>query len=151
MTFLWGVLSSLTAITLVWFCKWLKDPILNRNAVRIDGVWEIYETQKSRKIKSGEIIIKQRGSSITAESHREKTRSGSRNDRKFRYKGHIHKDQMTLVFEDVSGKGFDCGTYVFIVQNNKIEMEGMATFHGKQENEIVSERRYLKKSIKPAS
>lgn len=51
------------------------------------------------------------------------------------------------MFEDKKGIGFDTGTYVFIVQNDGNTMVGVATFHGKTENLIVSENRILKRVI----
>lgn len=69
----------------------------------------------------------------------------------YSYKGSIHGHQVTLSFEDKKGLGFDAGTYVFIVQNDSNTMVGMATFHGKVENRIVSEPRTLKKVLEQVS
>ena len=66
-------------------------------------------------------------------------------NREFEYVGKIQNNQLTLVFEDKKGKGFDSESYVFIVQNDGLTMQGMATFQGKPENGIVSEPRCLKK------
>jgi hypothetical protein len=60
--------------------------------------------------------------------------------------GRIAGEQVTLLFDDKQDRDFDSGTYVFRVSNNCIDMAGMATFHGKPENRIVSEQRFLKKT-----
>ena len=98
------------------------------------------------QVEIGKITLKQTGHRISGTSVRTKRRDGKKSDRAFNYKGHIYKDQVTLMFEDARGVGFDSGTYVFVVQNDGNTMIGMATFHGKRENQIVSELRTLKKT-----
>jgi hypothetical protein len=75
------------------------------------------------------------------------TRDGAPSNRKFIYEGRFAGEQLTLIFQDARGEDFDCGTYVFRMQNSGTEMVGMATFHGKKENRIVSEKRTLRKTL----
>ena len=86
---------------------------------------------------------------MSGTSQRILTRDGKASDRRFTYTGRIAGEQVTLLFEDQRGRDFDTGTYVFRVQNNCVEMLGMATFHGRRENRIVAEQRVLKKTASP--
>lgn len=113
----------------------------------MDGSWEIHEVRDEKGRVAGKIKLKQTGRRVTGESVRLITRNGEASNRQFSYKGSIHGHQLTLSFEDRKGVGFDAGTYVFIVQNDGNTMIGMATFHGKVENRIVSEPRMLKKVL----
>jgi hypothetical protein len=149
--FLTGVISSLTATAIVavmfkWAWPTFKDKCLY-NGVRVDGSWEIMEVRNGKQTKVGRIELKQHGRIVTGSSVRSKTREGKTSNRKFRYRGAIQGHQMTLMFEDVKGVGFDTGTYVFTVHNDCKTMIGMATFHGKSENQIVSEPRTLLKVL----
>jgi hypothetical protein len=151
--FLLGVLSSIVAAVIGWLgtkVVWphFEDKVLYKG-IRVDGVWEIYEIREGSQRKVGEITLRQQGNQVTGTGQRAKTRDGSASDRRFAYKGRIAGEQLTLVFEDQRGRDFDTGTYVFRVSNNCIEMAGMATFHGKPENRIVSEQRFLKKTASP--
>ena len=103
--------------------------------------------RNGKKTKVGRIDLEQNGRRITETSPRTKTRGGKKSERKFQYLGAISGQQVTLSFEDAQGVGFDTGTYVFIVQSDRKTMVGMATFHGKPENEIVSEPRTLTKVV----
>ncbi len=98
-------------------------------------------------MKEGRLELKQVGRSITGTSVRSKTREGKKSERRFTYRGVIQGNQVTLLFEDAKGVGFDSGTYVFTVQNDAKTMLGMATFHGRKENRIISESRTLTKTI----
>ena len=115
--------------------------------IRVDGAWEIIEKRGEIVEVVGKIKLQQTGRHISGESERTKTRDGQKSNRNFTYLGSIHGHQVTLSFEDKKGVGFDVGTYVFIVQNDGNTMIGMATFHGKKENKIVSEPRTLKRVI----
>ena len=148
-SFTLGFLASLAA-TVAFFTlrKWVWPSLRNRcfyDGIRVDGVWEIQEKRQGKTLTVGKIELRQTGRSIQGNSVRSRTRTGKQSDRKFTYTGWINRDQVTLVFEDQRGRGFDTGTYVFIVQNDGVTMEGMATFHGKRENRIVSEPRTLSK------
>lgn len=150
-TFLFGFLSSIAAAAFIavvvkWAWPSFSDKCLYRG-VRIEGVWNITEVRNGETVTVGCIELKQVGLRITGHSSRTRTREGKESDRRFSYFGSIHGDQVTLTFEDDRGKGFDTGTYVFIVQNDAKTLVGMATFHGKQENRIVSEPRVLKKAV----
>ena len=147
--FFLGVFSSLTAtgfiaILINWVLPNIKDKFFYEG-VRINGCWEISESRGNENVKVGNIELEQIGRCITGSSIRNKTREGKTSVRKFQYIGKIYGDQVTLVFEDLKGVGFDTGTYVFIVQNDGKTMIGQATFHGKKENRIVSEQRILTK------
>jgi hypothetical protein len=149
--FLIGVISSLTATAIVavmfkWVWPNFKDKYLY-NGVRVDGSWDIMEVRNGKQTKVGRIELKQHGRIVTGSSVRSKTREGKKSDRKFRYHGTIHGHQLTLIFDDLRGVGFDTGTYVFAVHNDCKTMIGMATFHGKRENQIVSEARTLLKVL----
>ncbi len=147
--FLIGVLASVVAAVIIALVVKFAWPTFQNcflyNGIQIAGTWEIFEQRDGKTTKAGQIKLAQTGRMITGESVRSKTRGGKKANREFEYRGHIHKDQVTLLFEDTHGVGFDSGSYVFIVQNNRLEMEGMATFQGKFENKIVSEPRTLKK------
>ncbi|GGB81507.1 hypothetical protein GCM10011352_04070 [Marinobacterium zhoushanense] len=149
--FLMGILSSIVATALItavvkWGWPSFKDKCLY-NGVRIAGTWDITEVRNSKNVKVGRIELKQQGRIITGTSTRTKTRDGKKSERNFQYHGSISGHQVTLTFEDAKGVGFDTGTYVFIVQNDSKTMVGMATFHGKTENKIVSEPRTLIKAV----
>jgi hypothetical protein len=149
--FFMGVLSSMVATALIaavvkWGWPSFKDRCLY-NGVRIAGSWEITEVRNGKNVKVGRIELKQQGRLITGTSTRTKTRNGKKSERKFQYHGSISGHQVTLIFEDAKGVGFDTGTYIFIVQNDSKTMVGMATFHGKTENKIVSEPRTLIKAV----
>lgn len=148
-TFVGGVATSLTAAALYAIIVRLAWPAFQDrvlyNGIRIAGTWDIVEHRNGERIKVGQIKLKQSGRRITGDSERSKRRDGQESNRKFQYTGHIDGSQVTLLFEDAGGAGFDTGSYVFIVQNDKLTMVGMATFHGKPENAIVSEPRTLEK------
>jgi hypothetical protein len=139
-----------TAVIIAAVTKWLwpsfQDKCLYKG-IRIAGTWGISETRNDKTVKSGKIILKQKGRVITGSSTRTKTRDGKKSERHFKYRGYTCGKQVTLTFEDVKGVGFDAGTYVFTVQNDGNTMLGMATFHGKAENKIVSEPRALTKVV----
>lgn len=147
--FVIGVISSLSATLIVFLLAKFAWPILRDKlfytGIRINGSWVIYENRNGEEIQSGKIKLDQKGRKISGESTRSITRDGKQSNREFIYKGSISGNQLTLLFEDKKGLGFDNGTYVFIIQNDGNTMKGMATFHGKMENQIVSESRILKK------
>lgn len=150
--FLLGVLASIVATALVaivvkWIWPSFKDRCLY-NGIRVVGAWEITEVRNGKNIKVGRIELTQQGRIVKGTSTRTKNRDGRKSERKFHYHGFINGHQVTLIFEDTVGVDFDTGTYVFTVQNDSKTMVGMATFHGKAENKIVSEPRTL---IKVAS
>src|SRR5262249_42760278 len=142
--------ASIVAAGLIYgvtnvFWPYFVDKIFYKG-IRVDGIWEIYDIRDSSKRRTGIITLRQRGHWVTGTSERRETRQGATSDRRFKYKGRIANEQLTLLFEDQQGRDFDSGTYVFRVQNNCREMLGMATFHGKPENRIVSEERVLTKT-----
>jgi hypothetical protein len=149
--FLVGVLSSITAtIFIAVIVKWIWPAFKNKclyNGIRVDGEWDIVELRNNINNKVGRIKLNQDGRHISGSSLRSKTREGKKSERKFEYFGVISGNQITLMFEDSIGVGFDTGTYVFTILNDKKIMEGMATFHGKKENKIVSEPRTLSKVL----
>ncbi len=149
-TLLPGVLATLIGSAIIFVFSWawpiLADRCLYRG-IRVDGAWDITEERNGRNVTVGRLELKQVGARIAGNSCRRKTRDGQKSDRTFSYSGSIYGDQVTLLFEDSKGKGFDTGTYVFIVQNDAKTMVGMTTFHGRQENRIVSEPRILKKAV----
>lgn len=146
-----GVVASLSATALVALVVKWGWPTFHSNClykgVKVAGEWDIVEVRNGKNITAGRITLQQVGSNITGSSIRSKTRDGKKSERKFSYKGTIFGNQVTLMFEDHNGVGFDTGTYVFTVQNDHKSMVGMATFHGKIENKIVSESRTLKKVL----
>jgi len=149
--FLMGVLASavatvLIAIVVKWIWPTFKDRCLY-NGVRVVGAWEITEERYGKNVKVGKIELTQHGRIVKGTSTRTKTRDGKKSERKFHYHGFINGHQVTMIFEDAKGVGFDTGTYVFTVQNDSNTMVGMATFHGKTENKIVSEPRTLIKVL----
>ena len=139
-----------TAIIIAAVTKWLwpsfQDKCLYKG-IRVAGAWEISEVRNGNTVKAGKIHLKQKGRAITGSSTRTKTRDGKKSERHFKYHGFTCGKQITLTFEDAKGVGFDTGTYVFMVQNDGTTMLGMATFHGKTENKIVSEPRTLTKVV----
>ncbi len=147
--FFFGVLSSIFATMLIWIVsKWVLPTFKDRylySGIRVNGSWAISELRNGKSVKSGTIEFTQQGRTIKGVSTRTKTRDGKKSTRKFNYRGFISGRQITLIFEDAKGEGFDTGTYVFTIQNNAKEMIGMTTFHGKAENKIVSEERLLTK------
>lgn len=149
--FVVGFISSLAATFVGWLLvKHLWPAFLDSafyRGVRVDGSWEIHEVREEASRVAGKIKLKQTGRRVTGESVRLITRNGQASNRQFSYRGSIHGHQVTLSFEDKKGLGFDAGTYVFVVQNDGNTMVGMATFHGKVENRIVSEPRTLKKVL----
>ncbi|EJR3606046.1 hypothetical protein [Vibrio vulnificus] len=146
-----GVVASLSATALVALVVKWGWPTFQSNClykgVKVAGEWDIVEVRNGKNITAGRITLQQVGSNIAGSSIRSKTRDGKKSERKFSYKGTIFGNQVTLMFEDHKGVGFDTGTYVFTVQNDHKTMIGMATFHGKSENKIVSESRTLKKVL----
>lgn len=149
--FLKGVGSSCAAAAIIavvvkWVWPRFQDSCLYKG-IRVDGTWDIHEIRNEKQTKAGRIELKQAGRRVAGSSVRSKRRDGKKSDRKFTYKGVISGHQLTLVFEDAKGVGFDTGTYVFIVQNDGNTMIGMATFYGRTENRIVSEPRTLKKVL----
>jgi hypothetical protein len=146
-----GVAASLVAAGLVYVTSRFLWPMLWElvfyRGVNLGGTWEIVECRGGESHVVGKIELKQLGRRLTGSSVRSQTRGGQPSNRKFSYTGSIQGHQATLVFEDQKGVGFDVGTYVFIVQNDGNTMVGMATFHGKTENKIVSESRTLKRVL----
>lgn len=151
MSFLLGVLSSILAtIVIALAVKFVWPAFKDRclyDGVRVAGVWDITEVRSKQSVTVGRIELKQQGRLVTGTSTRTKTRDGSTSERKFKYRGSVSGNQVTLFFEDAQGAGFDTGTYVFTVLNDSKTMVGMATFHGKKENRIVSEPRTLIKTV----
>lgn len=149
--FFLGVATSLSASALVALVAKWGWPIFHSSClykgVKVSGDWDIVEIRNGKNITAGRITLQQVGSNIVGSSIRSKTRNGKKSERRFSYKGTIFGNQVTLMFEDHKGVGFDTGTYVFTVQNDHKTMVGMATFHGKIENRIVSESRTLKKVL----
>jgi hypothetical protein len=113
--------------------------------IQIGGAWEIIETRNGEQVAVGQIELEQWGHHINGTGERRLSREGKPSDRKFSYTGRFAGEQLTLIFQDTRGPDFDCGTYVFRVMNSGIEMVGKATFHGKNENKVVSEDRLLRK------
>lgn len=150
-SFFGGFFSSIAATVIIGvFVKLIYPFVIDRfnyKGIRINGKWKIQEIRNNKTVEAGHIEFTQMGHKIKGKSIRRKTRSGKKNDRSFVYNGYIHKNQITLMFEDSRGVGFDTGTYLFIVENCGKKMIGMATFHGKQENQIVSEQRILTKLV----
>ena len=150
-SFIVGVGSSIAAVALIYvFTKHLWPAFRNKavyQGVRVDGSWEIVEKRSEDSVRVGKIVLKQTGSDVSGRSERLMTRDGQSSNRQFSYKGSIQGRQLTLLFEDKRGVGFDTGAYVFVVQNDGNTMIGMATFHGKRENRLVSEDRTLRKII----
>ncbi|MGO1001908.1 hypothetical protein [Lysobacter sp. CA196] len=151
LNFLGDVISSIAATILIYLAvrQWwpaVSNRVLYKG-IRVDGSWEIIELRDNKQKLMGKISLKQTGGRISGDGERSKTRDGKPSRRQFAYEGSIHGNQMTLLFEDKKGVGFDTGTYMFIIQNDGNTMTGMATFHGKSENQVVSERRILKKVI----
>lgn len=149
-TFIIGVLTSLVAAALYTAIVNYAWPTFQDRAlykgIRIAGTWNIVEQRNGMRTKVGQIQLKQTGRRVFGASVRSKRRDGKKSDRNFRYTGKIDGNQVTLLFEDSIGVGFDAGSYIFIVQNDGLTMNGMATFHGKPENQIVSEPRTLEKA-----
>lgn len=148
--FLLGVLASLVAAVVVFILKIIWPSFTDKclyKGVRVEGVWDVMEERSGSPLKVGRLELKQRGCRLTGISSRTKTRDGKNSDRKFNYHGLINGNQVTLVFEDARGIGFDTGTYVFTVYNDGTTMVGMSTFHGKRENKIVAEPRTLRKTV----
>lgn len=151
MSFILGVLSGLVAAFLysgITILGWpiFKDKYLYQG-IKIAGSWDISESRSGESIVVGTIDLKQTGHCVTGTATRTQTRGGKQSTRTFQYNGFIRGHQLTMSFDDASGVGFDTGTYVFIVQNDRKTMEGMATFYGKIENKIVSEPRSLVKVV----
>ena len=149
--FFLGVLASFLATFLFeggrrWAWPTFKDRCLY-SGVRVDGAWDITEERHGQQVKCGKLVLSQTGATVTGTSVRLRTRDGKESERTFAYHGTIRGNQVTLTFEDRKGIGFDSGTYVFTVQNDAKTMVGMATFHGKSENRIVSEMRILTKAV----
>lgn len=149
--FVIAVLASVAATILVallakWFWPNFKDKCLYKG-VRVDGLWDITEVRDGETVKVGRTELKQQGCRLTGKGTRTKTRDGKHSERKFHYNGTISGNQVTLIFEDAQGIGFDTGTNVFIVYNDSKTLIGMATFHGKIENKIVSEPRIWLKAV----
>ncbi|MCO7263437.1 MULTISPECIES: hypothetical protein [Dickeya] len=146
-----GILGSIIAaavITLItkWVWPNLSDRCLYRG-IRVEGAWDVIEERNGDSVTVGRLNLKQQGCRLNGTSTRTKTRDGKESDRKFNYHGSISGNQITLIFEDARGIGFDTGTYVFTVYNDGNTMVGMSTFHGKAENKIISEQRKLIKTI----
>ncbi|HEX8342387.1 MAG TPA: hypothetical protein VF624_15900 [Tepidisphaeraceae bacterium] len=150
LNFVVGVITSIVAAPLIWLgakVVWphVADRLLYKG-IRIEGVWEIHEIRQDSLRHIGELTLRQTGSRVSGSGRRFLTREGRPCDRRFSYMGRIAGEQVTLLFDDKQDRDFDSGTYVFRVSNNCIDMAGMATFHGKPENRIVSEQRFLKKT-----
>lgn len=149
--FIAGVGSSIAAAFLIYvFVRHLWPAFRNKalyQGVRVDGSWEIVEQRSENPVRVGKIVLEQTGSDVSGHSERLMTRDGQSSNRQFSYKGSIQGRQLTLLFEDKKGVGFDTGAYVFVVHNDGNTMVGMATFHGKKENKIVSEFRTLRRVV----
>ncbi len=149
--FLIGVFASIAATVFVTIiAKWIWPNIKDRclyNGIRVDGAWDIIETRNGNSVNVGRIKLNQQGRIIKGISTRTKTRDGKKSERTFNYNGFVNGNQVTLIFEDAQGIGFDTGTYVFIIHNDVKTMVGMATFNGKTENKIVSEPRTLSEVV----
>ncbi|EGR0050495.1 hypothetical protein FR265_23300 [Vibrio vulnificus] len=149
--FFTGVASSIFATAFIaLIVKWGWPTFQSKylyKGIKVEGEWDIVEKRNNKNTTVGRITLNQTGNRVTGSSVRSKTRDGKKSERKFSYKGTIFGNQVTLVFEDHNGVGFDTGTYVFTVLNDHKTMVGMATFHGKVENKIVSESRTLKKVL----
>ena len=78
----------------------------------------VIEERNGKQQRVGKIKLEQTGKHISGESVRSKTRDGKQSNRQFSYEGSIHGHQVTLLFEDKKGVGFDAGTYVFLVQKH---------------------------------
>ncbi|MGB0836267.1 MAG: hypothetical protein ACPGR2_17290 [Psychrobium sp.] len=149
LTFFLGIAASLVA-TFIYLAliKWIVPYFINKflyDGIHVSGSWDVYELQGDKRVKSGRLELEQRGRVVTGESTRTVTRDGKESNRKFNYHGSISGHQLTMMFEDANGKGFDTGSYILIVENNLKKMVGRNTFHGKRENKIVSEQRALVK------
>ncbi|MBA4710904.1 MULTISPECIES: hypothetical protein [Citrobacter] len=146
-----GAVGSLIATGLITFvAKWLWPNINDRclyKGIRIEGVWDLTEERSGGIETVGKLELKQQGCRLRGTSVRTKTRDGQHSQRKFHYYGSISGNQVTMIFEDAQGVGFDTGTNVFTVYNDGKTMVGMTTFHGKAENKIVSEPRKLLKAV----
>jgi len=143
-----GILGSLIATAIILIVTILVPYITNiilYKGIKVNGEWDIIEQRNNKNQSVGRITLNQKGQNISGCSVRKKTRDGKKSERKFQYKGTISGSQITLIFEDHNGVGFDSGSYVFTVMNDRQTLEGMATFHGKKENKIISESRTLKK------
>ena len=148
MNFLIGVFSSLAATAVVAAFVRFGLPAIQHwfnDGINVSGEWDIIEQREGKDNKVGQIEVRQTGYRVTATGTRTSRRDGEESSRKFNYTGTIRGNQVTLVFEDHRGKGFDTGSYVFTVQNDGVTMKGMATFHGKPENQVISEPRILRK------
>jgi len=146
--FFTGFSSSLAATAAVAaFVRYGWPALKHRfnDGIDVSGGWDIFEERDGVESKVGLLDIKQIGFRITATSTRTKRRDGEDSTRRFNYNGVIRNNQITLVFDDQRGKGFDTGSYVFTVQNDGVTMEGIATFHGKPENKVIAEARSLRK------
>lgn len=153
MDFLYGVLASIVAAFVCWLCvkviwPYFQDRYLYQG-IRIDGLWIIHSIKDDKEHAVGKLTIKQQGSRLTGSSYRSETRQGLPSDRVFVYSGRIVGDKVLMTFEDARGESFDFGSYVFSLHNDGIVMHGMATFHGKPEGMIISEKRILKKTPAP--
>jgi hypothetical protein len=145
-----GVLSSMTAAGLGWLIYAVLWPRLVDSiycGARVDGAWAIVETREGKEMEVGKIELIQHGTRVTGSGERRLTRDGQDSNRSFIYNGRFVGEQLTLIFQDKRGKDFDCGAYVFRLQNNGLELVGMATFHGKKENRVISESRVLRKKL----
>jgi len=146
-----GVIASIIGAIFLFIIQkfitpWFTDYILYKG-IKVTGSWNIIEQRNGKHSKVGSISLKQKGKYITGSSTRTKTRDGKISTREFEYKGTISGNQVNLMFEDKAGNDFDSGSYVFTVKNDKKVMVGMATFHGKKENRIISESRTLEKVL----
>lgn len=139
------IAAGLIALVTEWIWPNVNDKCLYKG-VRVEGVWDVIEERNGENVTVGRLELKQQGCRLTGTSTRTKTRDGKNSDRKFNYRGSISGCQITLIFEDAQGIGFDTGTYVFTVYNDSKTMVGMSTFHGKTENKIVAEPRILRKA-----
>ncbi|MCU1791196.1 hypothetical protein CUU54_20395 [Pectobacterium polaris] len=145
-----GIIGSIIAAVVIalinkWVWPHFSDTCLYKG-VSVEGAWDVIEERNGGSAAVGRLELKQQGCRLRGTSTRTKTRDGKESDRKFNYHGSISGNQITLIFEDARGIGFDTGTYVFTVYNDGKTMVGMSTFHGKAENKIISEPRTLKKT-----
>jgi hypothetical protein len=108
-----------------------------------------YYTTAYAWMECGKLTLRQEGRHLTGDSMRTETRQGLPSDRRFVYRGQIVGNRVDLLFEDARGKNFDSGSYIFCVHNDYVIMEGFATFHGKPEGRIVSEKRGTKENCGP--
>jgi hypothetical protein len=151
--FILGVASSIVGACLIWTFVALLLPYVHDKLLyggpRVEGIWDIVEFKDGAERTVGKMTLNQKGARVSGSSYRTLTRDGVASDRRFVYSGRIAGEQLTLLFEDARGRDFDSGSYIFRLYNDHVTMHGLATFHGKPENRILSEARILRKTASP--